>query len=211
MKNLKKSDIIAVVLCLAAIIPGVIVYGRLPERIVTNWGMDGQPSGYTPKAFAVFGIPIMSAVFFFICCIYASRLEKKDQAGKLAPVLRLIFVPTLYLAQGTILLSALGKLKDIRSIVFVILSVTMIVLGNYMPKIRKNWIVGIRTPHILSSDEIWDRTHRFGGVVITVCGLIALVTSLLGHYIASFVIVISSVFIPFIYGEVIYSKSKGKD
>ena len=92
----------------------------------------------------------------------------------------------------------------------IIVSVILIILGNYMPKIRKNWIVGIRTPHIMSNDEIWDRTHRFGGFVLIFCGILGFIAALLGYFIAAFAILVVSVFIPLIYGEVIYYTHKRK-
>ncbi len=208
MKDLKKSDFLAVILCLCAIIPGVLVYDKLPDRVVTHWDISSAPNGTSSKAFAVFGIPIIISVILFISCFYARKLEQKKSAGKLHTVMLLIFPMTLYLAQGVILLSALGKLSDIRLVLCLFLAVTMIILGNYMPKIRKNWVVGIRTPHIVSSDEIWYKTHRFGGFAMTICGVAAFVTALLGWFIPSIVIILASVIIPIIYGEVIYFHSK---
>lgn len=208
MKNLKKSDIITVILCLCAIIPGALLYDRLPDRIVTNWDMKSNVSGTAPKAFAVFGIPLIFAGITFLNCVYLRWLEKKRNVGKLIPIVQMIFPFTLFLAQGTILLAALGKLKDIRLFICILVSVILIILGNYMPKIRKNWIVGIRTPHIVSSDEIWDKTHRFAGFVLIVCGIIGFIAALLGFFVVSFVILVISVFIPLIYGEVIYYSKK---
>lgn len=210
MKNLKKSDIITVMLCLCAIIPGLLVYDRLPDRVVTNWDMKSNVSDTAPKAFAVFGIPLIFTAVTFLNCIYLRWLEKKRNVGKLIPIVQIIFPFTLFLAQGMILLAALGKLKDIRLFVCIIVSVIFIILGNYMPKIRKNWIVGIRTPHIMSSDEIWDRTHRFGGFVLIFCGILGFIAALLGYFIAAFAILVVSVFIPLIYGEVIYYTHKRK-
>jgi len=210
MKSLKKSDIIALILCLCTMIPGAVLYDKLPDRIVTNWNMSSNATDTAPKAFAVFGIPLIFTVITFLCCIYMRWLEKKRNVGKLIPIVIIIFPVTLYLAQGVILLYSLGKLKDIRLIVCIVLSVVLIVLGNYMPKIRKNYLVGIRTPHIMSNDEIWDKTHRFGGVILTFCGVIGFITSLLGFFTAAFIILIASVFVPMIYGEMIYYSSKDK-
>lgn len=209
MKNLKRSDIIAVILCLCTIIPGVLVYDRLPERVVTSWSMTSKSNDTASKAFAVFGIPLIFTGVTFLNCIYLRWLEKKRNIGKLIPVI-MIFPMILFLCQGVILLSALGKIKDIRLIVCLVISVIMIFLGNYMPKIRKNWVIGIRTPHIISSDEIWDKTHRFGGFVLIISGITAFILSLLGYFIAAFVILIVSVFIPMVYGEAMYYSSKRK-
>jgi uncharacterized membrane protein len=56
----------------------------------------------------------------------------------------------------------------------------LIVLGNYMGKLRKNFFVGIRTPWTLASDDVWERTHRMGGRVFVLAGLASVVAALAG-------------------------------
>ncbi|MDO4862983.1 MAG: SdpI family protein [Ruminococcus sp.] len=208
MKPLKISDILSVLLCLSTIIFGAAVYDRLPDRIVTSWSMTSGPTGTNPKAFVVFGMPIIFAVVTLLCCIYTRWLERRERAGKLAPIVRLLFPLLFIVCEVTIYLSALGKLGDIRLVVCLLVSVIMILVGNYMPKIRKNWLVGIRTPHTLMSEEIWYRTHRFAGFTVTFGGIAGVVTTLLGLYIVTFVIIMAAVFVPAIYGEAVYYLGK---
>lgn len=210
MKILKKADFTAIVLCLLGIIPGMAVYRRLPDQIVTNWSISGEANGMQSKAFVVYGIPLIIAALVCICCIYAGRLEAKNRAGKLPMVLRILLPATFYMAQGSILLAALGLLKDLRLVISLFASAFMIVLGNYMPKIRKNWVVGIRTPHIVKNEEIWYKTHRFAAVVFMAGGVLAAVTTLCGWFITTFCIIMAAVLIPFVYGEAIYYAGKKK-
>jgi uncharacterized membrane protein len=51
-------------------------------------------------------------------------------------------------------------------------------MGNYMGKLKPNWFVGIRTPWTLSSETVWNKTHRFGGKVFMLGGLIMIITSI---------------------------------
>jgi uncharacterized membrane protein len=55
-----------------------------------------------------------------------------------------------------------------------------ILIGNLMTRIRPNWFMGIRTPWTLSSDTVWRKTHRFGGVAFVIAGVCIAVTGLLG-------------------------------
>ncbi len=208
MKKIKKNDIIAIVLCRCSAIPGAAVFGRLPDRIVTNWDINGKPGSTMPKAAAVFALPLMGAVIMFLLCLYLRSLEAKKQVGKLETVLLVFFPATFFLTQLMIILSAMGKLTDVPTAACLVVSVSMIVLGNYMPKVRKNWVVGIRTPHIVSDDEIWYRTHRFAGVIITLSGVAGAVISLLGHPVAVFVVIMVSVVLPVIYGEALYYRGR---
>ncbi|GMA56913.1 putative membrane protein [Alicyclobacillus sacchari] len=49
------------------------------------------------------------------------------------------------------------------------------VLANYLPRVSPNWLVGIRTPWTLASDEAWRRTHRAAGALGVVAGLLCVV------------------------------------
>ena len=46
------------------------------------------------------------------------------------------------------------------------------VIGNYLPKVRPNYLMGIRTPWTLASDLSWQRTHRLGGRLFVIEGLV---------------------------------------
>ena len=48
------------------------------------------------------------------------------------------------------------------------------IIGNVMPRTRSNWSFGIRTPWTLSSDRVWERTHRVGGWLMFAGGLIVM-------------------------------------
>jgi uncharacterized membrane protein len=45
-------------------------------------------------------------------------------------------------------------------------------LGNYLTRVEPNWFIGIRTPWTLSSDSVWRRTHRTGGWLMVIGGLV---------------------------------------
>jgi uncharacterized membrane protein len=54
-----------------------------------------------------------------------------------------------------------------------------IVIGNLLPRARPNWFVGIRTPWTLSSDRVWEKTHRFGGRVFVAGGILITIAGFL--------------------------------
>ena len=208
MKNLKKADFIAAALCLCAVIPGAAVYGRLPDRITTHWNLQSEANGSMPKALAVFGIPVLFAVLTLFFCAVMRKAEEKQSSGKPVQILRFLLPALLFMMQSIILLAALGKLRDISSAAFVLISAFMIILGNYMPKLRKNALIGIRTPHIMANEAVWYKTHRLAGMTVTAGGILSLAASLAGYFPAAFVIMMVSLLIPAIYGEVIYFKNK---
>ena len=60
---------------------------------------------------------------------------------------------------------------DISSIVCVIWGIIFIILGNFMPKVKRNGIMGLRTEKTLSNDDIWRKSNRFAGVTLMIAGL----------------------------------------
>jgi uncharacterized membrane protein len=53
-------------------------------------------------------------------------------------------------------------------------------IGNYLPKVPRNWFFGIRTPWTLTSDVVWQKSHIVGGWMLTITGIVAATLSLLG-------------------------------
>ncbi len=96
-----------------------------------------------------------------------------------------------------------------------LVGIMFIVLGNYMSKIKPNWFMGIRTPWTLSSEEVWNKTHRLGGKLFILTGVVMI---LMNFFPVSwrmpvlFAMIIALVAGTFIYSYVLYAKEeKAKD
>jgi uncharacterized membrane protein len=55
-----------------------------------------------------------------------------------------------------------------------------VALGLVIPRIKRNPVMGIRTPWTLTSDENWARTQRVGGYSMVLGGIVAAVFGVLG-------------------------------
>ena len=47
--------------------------------------------------------------------------------------------------------------------ILILLGIVFASMGNYMPLLRRNFFIGIRTPWALRSEETWNKTHRVAG------------------------------------------------
>jgi hypothetical protein len=63
-------------------------------------------------------------------------------------------------------------------VVPVMLGLTMISIGNLLPRTRPNLAIGIRTRRMLLDRALWIRTHRSTGYMLVVCGVIIVVSAL---------------------------------
>jgi uncharacterized membrane protein len=86
----------------------------------------------------------------------------------------LLFLAVTYLMTQ---LFAHGYQIDVSTIAILMSGGLLIVLGNFMSKLRPNWFVGIRTPWTLSSKTAWDRTHRVGGWLFIAGGFVVMASS----------------------------------
>ncbi len=75
---------------------------------------------------------------------------------------------------------ALGADLDVLRLVLIATGALFIVIGNYLPKVRSNYLMGIRTPWTLTSDLAWYRTHRLGGRLFVIGGLVVIALGVSG-------------------------------
>ncbi len=209
MKN-KIKYIIPSIITLLPILFGVYVWDKLPEQIATHWGINGQPDGYSSKAFAVFFIPLFMFLLYWLLLFVELKFGKTGDNPKLMAII-LYIIPALSLGINIISYThALGKEFNVGVIMPVFFGVLFIIIGNYLPKCKQNKTLGIKLPWTLNSEENWYATHRFAGKIWVACGFAWLLFGLLlSEYFAySFVIVLIAVIVPTIYSYVYYKKSK---
>jgi uncharacterized membrane protein len=89
------------------------------------------------------------------------------------------------------------------------LGVLFMLLGNLMPRVRSNFIFGIRTPWTLSSDDVWTRSHRVGGYMMVAAGALTLASAFLGGGLGVSIALASLVIaalVPVIYSYLLWSR-----
>lgn len=205
MKKISKLTVITTLITLLPIALGIALYDRLPEVVATHWNIHNRPDGWSSRAMAVFGIPDILAALNLVCGGATDRLQSEGVPKRvlalcrwIIPVLSLILVPVM-------LYSAMGVSFDMGRIVCSILGIMFIIIGNYLPKCRRNGVVGIKIPWTLSSDENWDKTHRFAGFVWIVCGAAAIVGGWTKPVVA-IVALVAMILLPVVYSGILKHK-----
>ena len=198
------ADILSSLICLGAIFPGLIVYNRLPEKIATNFDLNGEPQQYMTKAVFVFAVPVIAAAVQILLCLGTNFFFSNGKLDKVNAIIRFMDPAALYLGIIMMILYAMGLLTNMMAILGVFLSLTFIISGNYMPKMRRNFILGIRTPHTLADPQLWDMTHRFAGRLYIFGGILCIPVTLMEKYFALAAIAVLILIIPFAYSEAAY-------
>ena len=165
----------------AAFIASAIAYPRLPETIPTHWNMDGQPDGWSSRAFGALITPVILLFVWGFARVLPAIDPRGANYAKFGGAFEAIFDSLMLFLLGmhiVLLRAGLGYPVQIQRIAPFGIGVLLIVIGNLLPRCRPNWFVGIRTPWTLSSDRVWEKTHRIGGRLFVAAGFLIAVAAL---------------------------------
>lgn len=201
-----KSEILPVVILLLTISSSFYFYAHFPEKVPTHWNFAGEVDGWGTKFQGAFIIPIMLVAMYFLFLalpLLDPKKERYTQFIKTYHVFKNLLLLVLALVYFLASFNGLGFNVPIQYAVPAIIGLLFIVMGNYMGKLKRNWFIGIRTPWTLSSEEVWNKTHRVGGYLFIVAGLSLMITPFLPEIYG--LLLFSTMMVAIIFGTLIYS------
>ena len=205
-KNLKVLIITSIIILLP-ILAGVILWDQLPDPMPTHWNAAGEVDGWSSKPFAVFGLPLVLVAAQWLCMLATSADPKKKNHPQKIIYLVLWIIPVMSVVMHTITyLSALGYGVRMEVVMPVFLGLIFTIIGNYLPKCKQNYTVGIKIPWTLNNEENWNKTHRLAGFLWTFGGVAIMLTGLLGSFWVFLLITLPMVLAPVIYSYVLHRK-----
>jgi uncharacterized membrane protein len=158
------------------------VWRDLPERIPTHWNFRGEVNGWGSRTFGAFFTPAL-ALALWLGLPLLRRLDprRKNYERFDATFFTLVNCIVLFMGAMHMLMmgAALGWPVDMGRAVFALIGVVFIVLGNFLPRVRSNWWMGVRTPWTLENERVWRETHRLAGWTFVGAGVIAIFAVLL--------------------------------
>lgn len=203
-----KTTIVSTIICLLPILLALAVYDKLPELVAIHFNFAGEADSYAPKAMAVFGLPLMMAVINLITNIALDHDPKKANASKMLALVGRWTIPVMtFVLMGITIFKSLGAEIAINKVIPSFVGILFFAIGNYLPKCRQNYTVGIKTPWTLSSEENWNRTHHVSGYLWMVMGAILAVSGFFSFNSAIFIgIILSLAVVPIGYSFWLYKK-----
>ena len=205
-KNWKLMLITSAVILLP-VLAGVLLWNQLPEQIPTHWNADGDVDGWSSKAFAIFGLSGIMLALHWLCALGTGADPKKENHPQKIVQLVLWIIPVLSVLLHTMTYAvALGKEVRVEMIMPVVVGLVLAIVGNYLPKCKQNYTIGIKIPWTLNSEENWNRTHRFAGRLWVVCGLVLMFSGFFGGFWIFLGVVLLMVLAPFLYSYVLHRK-----
>lgn len=177
----KTFNIVLVVLALLPLAVVAALYSHLPDQVPLRWGLDGVVS-YSGKAtlWIFAGLSPLLAFLFRVLPKIDPRKANYQKFGGFYDAFCLVMLLFLLLMLGITLSETLkpGRISVWR-VVNCTIGLLFAFLGNYMPKLKSNFFMGIKTPWTLSDPDVWNRTHRLSGQLFFWLGLLLIVSGLL--------------------------------
>jgi len=171
---------IPLLIVVAAFIASAVVYPRLPETMPTHFDMSGQPNGWSSRLFGAWIMPLFLLFMWGLVRVLPAIDPRGDNYAKFGGAFEGIIVSIMLFMLGihiVVLRASLGHPAAMQHVLPVGIGVLFIAIGNLLPRARPNWFVGIRTPWTLSSDRVWEKTHRLGGRLFVAGGVIITVAA----------------------------------
>ena len=215
MKNKidKKTLILTTLVAVLPIIAALIMWDKIPDVVATHWDAHGNVNGTSSKFIGTIVFPGGMALLTFAMPFLLSIDPKySNTSSKLRTAVQW-FIPAVSLVCSIITLAAaLGISLPVAKICISLIGLLILVIGNYLPKTKQSYTVGIRVPWTLNSEDNWNKTHRFGGFLWVIGGIIMIFCAFIPYGEIVFVICLFVITLaPIVYSYVYYRKHGDKE
>lgn len=209
----RTTMIVVVIMIAAATLAGILLWNRLPDPMASHWNINDQVDGYISRFWGVFMLPLITLGMFLLFLVVPSidpmkaNIAQFREAFNLFIVLIVGFMVYLY---GLTLAWNLGY-TDFRmsGAMLPAIGLLFIFIGFMLRQAKRNFFIGIRTPWTLSSDTVWNETHRVGAILFMISGALAFIGGFFGSTTAfwmMFAPLMGSTLFLLVYSYVLYQR-----
>jgi len=189
---MRKINLAIIGIILVSFAIGIYLYPQMPDPMPSHWNAAGQVDGYMPKFWGLFLMPLISLALFGLFLTIPRIDPMKANIQKFRKYFdRFIFLIMaffLYIYLLTILW-AFGFTFNFIFAMVPAFTILFYYAGILTENAKQNWFIGIRTPWTLSSEKVWDKTHKLGGKLFKAAAIIGLAGLILPDYAIWFVII----------------------
>ena len=181
MKFSWRVEALSWVMLATMFIMAIVAWPTAPDSIPVHWGLSGTPDRFGGRFEGLFGPPLIGArrdLGLLTMPRVDPRRAHYDAFAGPYTMIRTAVVGLMLGLNIMVHLAMRGRAVNVNVVSPIGIGVLLLVLGNYLPKIKSNWFIGVRTPWTLSSEESWRRTHRLAGWLFALSGAIVVLTTL---------------------------------
>ena len=204
--------ITSLIILLPALI-GLLLWAQLPEQLPIHFNSNGVADSFESKQRAIL-LYFVILVIHWVAALFTSMDPRKANVSRKIYRLVLCICPLVSVFMGVVIYgSALHwSWVNVNMMANVLVGIIFVVIGNYLPKCRQNYTIGIKLPWTLMNEENWDKTHRFAGKIWMLGGLIAMITGfipVLKLEVVTIILIIAMTVPVVIYSYLLYRKKMG--
>lgn len=188
------------------------IWNTLPNKVPTHWNYKGEVDHWGDK-FSLIGLLFMLPVLVYVLLLVVPKIDPKKRIALMGgKFYQLKFFLVLCMSLLALFIIFITKNQSFSSLnlIYIIIGILFLVLGNYFKVIQPNYFIGIRTPWTLENNEVWKLTHVFAGKLWVIGGLIMILGRLIFEN-SSFSIVFTSLVIVLAIAPMAYSYIKFKE
>lgn len=200
-KYFTKTTWTLLILCIISFIGHIFIYPMLPDVIPIQWGTGGEVTNWGEKYMdLVLAILPIGVLILMIITPYIDPKRENYKKHNHVYTMFIIGITLLLIACSWLsALAGLGHNVNIHTLIPVTLGILFVAFGNRIPQIRSNYFFGIKTPWTLANEDVWRKTHKMGGILFFIMGILFILSAFIGS--SSFV---SVILVPFILGSVVF-------
>lgn len=210
---MKIRKILMVILAIAPLLMVLAVYSKLPAQVPMHWGIDGTVDRYGNKSelFLLAGLNIFMAILLFALPKIDPKRRNYERFQGTYEWMMLWIMGFYTVIMGIVLAETMQPGRfEISKVICGMVGILFISIGNMLPKTKRNFSTGIKTPWALSSDTVWNKTHRLGGKCFVIGGILMLTSAFLGNgkimFGATMVVVVAIVVLPMVMSYIWYQQ-----
>lgn len=175
----RNTLIIVTILIVLSTLAGLLLWNRLPDPMASHWGMNNEVNGTISKFWGVFLMPVITVAIFLLFVAIPLIDPLKENIAKFRGTFNtftFLIVAFMVYIYGLTIAWNLGYTGfQMSNAVLPALGLLFIFVGGLIEKSKRNFFIGIRTPWTLSSDTVWEKTHRVGGPLFKLSGVLAFI------------------------------------
>ena len=189
---MRKSEIIIIGIIVLSFGIGIYYYPQMPEKIASHWNAEGNVNGYMSKFWGLFFMPLISTGLLLLFMIIPKIDPLKSNIRQFRKyydrfvVLIMVFLFYIYIL--TVFWNS-GFRINMITLLSPAFAILFYYSGILLENVKRNWFIGIRTPWTLSSEKVWEKTHKIGGKLFKIAGVFSLAGILFQSYAIFFIVI----------------------
>ncbi len=209
--KLTRTEKMMLIIITVSLIFALYFYPKMPLKMTTHWDINSRPNGFMSRFWGTFLMPFILALLALLF-IAIPRIDPLKKNLKLSLKAYYLIVFVILILMITIQIASyyqnLGKSINLTFIIGVGVGALFFIIGAALPKLKKNWFAGIRTPWTLSDDTVWEKTHFLGGKLFEIAGILTIIVSFIPRYfvLVAIISVFSAALVPAVYSYFLYER-----